>query len=375
VKFNSNGTFDLTHKKTGRQFLNCHFFEEDAEAGDPWTRISPLINPKYSSLGCAARISVAEDGELQTTFKVDLEMQVPKSLIDGKRKRSEELVPLPISSLITLKKGSPRLDISTSFDNQAMDHRLRVCFPSGVNSKTVDVETAFDVVRRSIELPDTRDWVEPATGTQPHLSFFDISDKKGGLAVISHGLVEYEVQDNEARTMILTLLKGLRYPKVGLPPERVERLEQIGSQCLGKHTSSYSLYPHEGNWETGKVFEYTYRHFTPIKLIQCGPSPGDLPKTLKFLKIEPEELILSAMKKCETRDSVIVRFFNPTENELTGTIKFWQPIKKAWQTNLNEERDRELPVNIHGSLEMKVGHKKIVTLELEIKNQPNSNLI
>jgi alpha-mannosidase len=292
-------------------------------------------------------------------------MKVPKGLVDGKRRRNDELIPLPISSLITLCKGIPRLDIVTTYDNQAMDHRLRVCFPSGVDSKTVDVETAFDVVTRSIELPDTRDWVEPATGTQPHLSFFDISDKKGGLAVISHGLVEYEVQDNDSRTMILTLVKGLRYPKVGLPPERVERLEQVGSQCLGKHTSSYSLYPHEGNWQEGNVFEYAYRRFTPVKLIQCGPSPGELPRALQLLKIEPEELILSAIKKCETRESIIVRLFNPTEKEITGKIKFRKPIKEAWLTNLNEERKKELPINKNGSLEMKVEHKKIVTIELE----------
>lgn len=366
VKFNPNGTFDLTHKSTGRTFANCHFFEEDAEAGDPWTRIAPLVNPNYTSLGCAARISVAEDGPLQTTFKIELEMQVPQCLVDGKRHRSDELIPLPISSLITLRKGSPRLDIVTTFDNQAMDHRLRVCFPSGVNSKTVDVETAFDVVTRTIELPDTRDWVEPATGTQPHLSFFDMSDNKGGLAVISHGLVEYEVQDNEPRTMMLTLVKGLRYPKVGLPPERVERLEQIGSQCLGQHTSAYALYPHEGNWEAGNVFEQTYRHFAPLKLVQCGPSPGQLPKALSLLKIEPEELILSALKKCETRDSVIVRFFNPTEKDLTGKIMFWKPIQKAWLTNLNEEREKELAVSKNGVVEMKVGHKKIVTVELNM---------
>jgi mannosylglycerate hydrolase len=368
VKFNPNGTFDLTYKKTGRVFSNCHFFEDDAEAGDPWTRIEPLQNQKISSMGCTAHINIVEDGELQTAFKVNIKMQVPKCLVDGKRKRGDELIPLPISSLITLCKGSPRLDIVTTFENQAMDHRLRVCFPSGVDSKTVDVETAFDVVSRTIEVPDTRDWVEPATGTQPHLSFFDISDKNGGLAVISHGLVEYEAQDNDAHTMILTLLKGLRYPKVGLPPERVERLEQIGSQCLGKHTSSYALFPHEGNWEVGKVFECTYRHFTPLKLIQCGPSPGDLPKALQLLKIEPDELILSAVKKCETRDSVILRFFNPTENELTGKIKFWKPMQKAWLTNLNEERVKELPVDKNGFIEMKVWYKKMVTLELEFIN-------
>ena len=365
VAFNSNGTFDLTKKSTQRTFRNCHFFEDDAEAGDPWTRISPPRNRLVSSLGCQADISVVEDGELRTTFKVDITMRIPKSLNPGKQSRSEDLVPLPITSYITLTKDSPRLDITTTFDNNAMDHRLRVCFPSDVSSDTVDAEVAFDVVTRELELPDTRDWVEPWTGTQPHLSFFDMSDDKGGLAVISHGLVEYEVQNNTPRTMILTLLKGLRYPKVGLPAERVERMEQTGSQCPGTHTSSYALYPHEGDWQQGRVHEWSYRFFTPLKLAQFGPSPGSLPASMSFVNVEPKELVLSAVKQCEQRDTVIVRFFNPTESELKGKIRFFKPVGKAWLTNLNEERQDELEPDADGAVAIKVGKKKIITCELQ----------
>jgi len=364
IEFNPNGTFNLIHKQTGQVYYNCHFFEDDADAGDPWTRIEPLQNSTFSSLGNSAKISLVENSKLQTTMKVELEILVPEKLVENKNKRSKEKVKLPICSLISLKKDNPRIEITTTFDNQAMDHRLRVYFPSGVNSPTVDVETAYDVVTREIEVPDHRNWVESSTGTQPHLSFFDVSDEDSGLAVISHGLTEYEVKDNESRTMVLTLIKGIRYPKVGLPPDRVERLDQIGSQCFGKHTFSYALYPHEGNWETGKVYDNSYKHFTPIKLIQCGISKGSLAKSNQFFKIEPEDLVLSAVKKCDSRDSVILRFFNPTEKDLDGKIKFWQPIKQAWLTNLNEERQEKIQANSNGELSLKVEHKKIITLEL-----------
>ncbi|MGQ9852196.1 MAG: alpha-mannosidase [Candidatus Oleimicrobiaceae bacterium] len=366
VQFKPNGAFDMTHKPSGRVFRNCHFFEDEAEAGDPWTHLAPLENAKVSSLGCAAHLRLVEDGELQTTMQVDIVMQVPKALAEGKRRRSSEVIPLPISSRITLRKGSPRLDIVTTFDSQAMDHRLRVCFPSGIASASVDVETAFDVVTRSIALPDTRDWVEPVTGTQPHLSFVDISDGNVGLALISHGLVEYEVQDNEWRTMLLTLVKGVRYPRVGLPPERVERLEQVGSQCLGRHTCAYALYPHLGNWETGEVFAHTYRHFAPVRAFQCGISEGDLPLSMSFLQLAPGSLVLSAVKKCEERNSLIVRFFNPTEKEVPGHLRLARPIRKAHLTNLNEERIEPLPVTASGELRLAVPHKKIVTVELEV---------
>lgn len=365
VEINSNGTFNLLYKPTGKHYENCHFFEDDAEAGDPWSRTTLLQNQVISSRGCAAQIRLLEDGPLQTTFQIDIQMQIPKSLTADKRHRLQEFVTILVSSQITLRKGSPRLDIVTTFNNQAWDHRLRVGFPSGIQSKWVDAEVPYDVVRRSIEIPDTRNWVEPATGTQPHLSFVDVSDGKNGLALISHGLVEYEVQDNETRTMMLTLLKSVRYPKVGLPAERGERLDQIGSQCPGKHTSAYALYPHQGNWEEGHVFEYTYRHFTPLRAVQCGSSTGDLPLSLQLLKIEPEELILSALKKCEKRNSVILRLFNPTEKTISGRIKCQKLIKKARLVNLNEEPLQEIPVEPTGELSMPVGHKKIMTIELD----------
>ncbi|MCI0512140.1 glycosyl hydrolase-related protein [candidate division KSB1 bacterium] len=364
VEINPNGTFHLTHKISGREFKNLHFFEDEAEAGDPWTHISPLVQGKVSSFGSAAQIRVVEAGPLQTTFQIDLEMSIPKSLAAGKQQRSEIQVQLPISSRLTLRQGLPRLDIETTFDNQAWDHRLFAVFPTYLQTNTVDSEAAFDVVTRNLEIPDTRDWVEPVTGTQPHLSFVDVSDQKVGLALISHGLVEYEVQDDTPRTLRLTLVKGVRYPRVGLPPERVERLDQVGSQCPGQHTVAYALYPHTGNWETGRVFEMTYRHFTPLKAVQCGHTTGELPLAMSFLQIEPESLILSAVKKCEFRDTVIVRFFNPAEKDLHGKIQFWKPIKHAWLTNLNEERQQDLPVAADGALSLPVGHKKIITLEL-----------
>jgi len=128
----------------------------------------------------------------------------------------------------------------------------------------------------------------------------------------------------------------------------VERRDQTGSQCLGKHTPADALYPHRGNWESGQVFEHTYRHFTPPRSVQCGSSSGELPLSLQLLKIEPEKLILSAFKKCEKRNSVILRLFNPTEKTISGNIKCQKPIRKAQLVNLNEESLQEIPVEYSG---------------------------
>ncbi len=102
VEINSNGTFDLQYKPTGQRYANCHFFEDDAEAGDPWSRAPLLQNQIITSQGCAAEIRFREDGPLQTTFQIDIKMQIPKSLTADKRQRLQEFVNIPISSQITL---------------------------------------------------------------------------------------------------------------------------------------------------------------------------------------------------------------------------------------------------------------------------------
>jgi alpha-mannosidase len=49
-------------------------------------------------------------------------------------RRRTEKVPLNISSYFTLRKGSQRLEIKTKLMNNAKNHRLRVIFPTGIES-------------------------------------------------------------------------------------------------------------------------------------------------------------------------------------------------------------------------------------------------
>ena len=103
----------------------------------------------------------------------------------------------------------------------------------------------------------------------------------------------------------------------------------------------------------------------PLKTAQAGKGGGTLPKQNAFLEIQPAQLVLTAMKKCEHRDSLVVRLFNPTSEDLEGKISINLPVTEAWLTNMNEERREQLKVsgqNIH----LQVGHKKILTCEFVI---------
>ena len=69
------------------------------------------------------------------------------------------------------------------------------------------------------------------------------------------------------------------------------------------------------------------------------------------------------MKRCETRDSVILRLFNPTGDAQTAKVLCCDKPSEAWLTNLNEERREQLKV-ARKSVVLEIPKKKIVTLEL-----------
>ena len=91
---------------------------------------------------------------------------------------------------------------------------------------------------------------------------------------------------------------------------------------------------------------------------------GKLPAEVSFLSVQPEGLVLSAVKKAEDRDSIIIRLYNPTNRQITGEIKTWVRPKQAYLTNLNEERQGDLTVSSSGSVVINAGTSKIVTVEL-----------
>jgi len=135
-----------------------------------------------------------------------------------------------------------------------------------------------------------------------------------------------------------------------------------GSQCLGEHEYSYALYPHKGTWEKG-VYAEAEDLNVPLEPAQAGPHGGTLPKAMGFLALEGDNLQLAAFKQAEDRpDSYVVRIFNPTDRTVEGSLKLCRPIKAAWRTNLNEERQEAL--NVAGqAIDIALGKKKIVTLE------------
>jgi mannosylglycerate hydrolase len=94
---------------------------------------------------------------------------------------------------------------------------------------------------------------------------------------------------------------------------------------------------------------------------------GDLPGELSFLAIQPETIALSAVKRAEGDDRLVVRFYNPTDEKVEAHLSTFLPILHAWEVNLNEEEVCTLPIQEARSIAVTVAGKEVKTVALELE--------
>ena len=391
VLIQSNGALSVTDKATGREWTDLGYFRDCSEIGNPWEHVGVPFDEVLNTLGETARVARVLSGELVTTYRVELDWELPRGRSADEKRRSAERVPYRIVNLVTLRKGQPWVEIETTIENTAEDHYLQVSFPTGVESETTLASTPFDVVERSMKLPDPGRYDEDLQTEHPMDRFVAIEDGKAGVALLNEGLKAYEPHDDDEQTISLTMLRcfPLRICITNLEMTDYSNQDK-GSQCLGTHTFKYAFHPYAGTVESAGVWQAAERFNHNVRVAQIGPSDGGtLPTEHSFLEIGNGALHVSAVKQSETGNGWVVRLFNPTDNTLSGKVslnggivppKPQSPVERqaadhalpkatgrTWSkvrlVDLEELETGVLPIGADGAVTVDVTKKKIVTLE------------
>ena len=366
VSIQRDGSLDIFDKSTGQLFSGQGYFEESGEAGNAWMHVAPEEDRICTTLGTEPKIECLESSSLLIRYRIAHLMEVPAGLEEDGVRRSEDAVQLPIVSIVTLRKGRRWLDVQTTVDNTAEQHRLRVCFPTGLGVRKSAAEAAFDVIERKIERTPDSPYYGVPNPQYPMHRFVDMSDGRTGLAVFNDGIREYEAVDDESRTLCITLLRGFTAMQSPVIDQWDVYPWMKLSQSLGINEWRYAVYPHAGDWRGGEVYREAEEFTLPLKTAQAGPGEGDLPRELSFISVQPSGIVLSAVKQCEHRESLILRLFNPASDEIKGSIRFHLPVREAWLTNMNEERRRRLEVEGR-EVNIEFAAKKILTCEAVLR--------
>lgn len=376
AEIKTDGTITLLDKETGLSFQNLHYFVDDGEGGHAWMHVRPAFDKPVDSRGFPVSVSLEEDGPLLARYRIEYRMRIPSGIndnggdpwqrLDGvgnQASRGNEEKEMTIVSLVTLLKTGRSLEVQTSFDNQAQCHRLRVMLPTHRNTKYCHAESAFDVVKREVSFDKDSVWHGAKGVTFPMQRFVDVSDDKGGLAFVSESLREYEVTDTEDRVIAVTLLRAYEINLATVSCRWETHPEMTLSQSPGHHEFSYRIFPHAGDYAEGGVLEEADALVAPLEPVQAGVSNGGQPLRQGFLKIEPEGLFLSAVKRAESGEGWVLRLFNPTEETLQGTITVPPSVQSAAQLTLAEKEMDALPL-ADQKVALEVQPKKIITLLL-----------
>jgi alpha-mannosidase len=219
---------------------------------------------------------------------------------DGALVLEHELPGIRISTIARALAG--RIEIRTTVDNEADDHRLRVHFPVAEAGEWVRAESQFAVVRRpGAPAPPRAEWVEPPIAAAHTLGAVAL----GSLGLFTKGLPEYEAAPDGLRLTLLRCVGTISRP-ADLPTRPVAAGPDIATpdgQCRGRH-----------------VFEYAVRFdadgLSDAALIRAGQD-----YRTDFLVGDPfgpplsldGDVVFSCLKGAEDGDGLILRVFNPNE--------------------------------------------------------------
>ncbi len=383
----SNGTFSLQDKATGQVFCDLGYFEDGGDCGDGYNYSYPLEDQVENTLGSAPKISRLSDGPVVQRSRIDYNWSLPEGLDGSGRRRSETSVACPLSVILSLAQGTPRLGLQVTFDNHARDHRLRIIFPSDVNTIVSHASAQFDVVSHPIKVVPVPDeaWVEDAPTTFPQQDWVDVSDGERGLCLIVQGLPEYEVLDTDRHELAITLLRAVGYLGAGYDMQTTAvgagpHIATPEAQIQRKLTFSLAILPHQGRWDQAEVWRQALAFNNPPRAYAAGMeknkpgfTPGTQPAGRSFLSITGHNVILSSVKKAETGNALLLRLYNPSELVTKASIQLPFVPADVHLAGMDESPRPALgvetePINENnGYVQVVLAPKKVITLILERK--------
>lgn len=368
INIESNGTLTLRDKNTNQTYSDLLTLEDCSEIGDGWFHSQLVTEEIVLSSASPAQVSVIHDGPEVVTFRVCITMDLSRQADRLKECRSDERVSFTVVHLITLRRDVDALDIETSFDNHAEDHRLKLLIPTDVTDAVFySAHQPFDIVRREIALDkNTETWRETEVAEKPFLGFQAVSNSERGLAfVCGNGLHEGGVSDDKRRTMFVTLLRSFRRTW-GTSGEK-DGLEK------GPHAYKYLIVPCAGSSSYADVLRKLETHKTGILVRQTGTLSSGFPAMSgtavprhSYIELLDNNLITSAIKPTANKNYIIMRLWNPTDSKQAERIKLLQPIKGAKYLKLSENVIADgIPVVEHNIVTIEASSHAIITVLLE----------
>jgi alpha-mannosidase len=242
-----------------------------------------------------------------------------------------------VTTEVTLQAGERRIEVTTRFENQVKDHRLRAVLSAPLQAERLDVEHGMAVVARPLDAGALGAGSERPAPTGQHHLFVDVSDGKAGVALMSRGLPEHEAMrapgGGRSTQLALTLLRSVGWLSRGdlkvIDHAAGPMVPTPGAQELGPHVAEYAILLHAGDWQEGGVHAEARRYAAPA--VPVRPRGKHTVSGRPLVQVEGERVALTALHPAKTGRGTIVRLLNasgqPTEAALRSSIRLSEAIE------------------------------------------------
>ncbi|MDD4189899.1 MAG: glycoside hydrolase family 38 C-terminal domain-containing protein [Mangrovibacterium sp.] len=216
------------------------------------------------------------------------------------------------SSVLTvdwmLYTGSRQLEAKVTLDWYEHLKMMKLSFPVNVNSPVATYETPYGSIVREAngnEDPGQR-WID-VTGTR--------EGNTCGLTVINDAKYGYDVRENDMRiSVVRSAVYAHHNPKV------LDMKEEYLWMDQGRQTFRLLLVPHRGTWKENKIPRIAEEFSARPLMIYQGIHGGAMPKSGSFLTVDEPGVIVTAVKRSEDGDDVIVRCAETNGMQTPATV-------------------------------------------------------
>jgi alpha-mannosidase len=217
--------------------------------------------------------------------------------------------------------GRDEIEVSVTVDWHEEMKMLKLRFPMNIIQMKATYEVPFGHIERMANGEE-----EPG---QTWIDLSGISRDSGyryGLSILNDAKYSYDVN---IRDIGLTVLRSPIYahhmPLVPEPDQLYTYMDQ------GVQKFHYTLLPHCGSWdEAGTVRKAAELNQRPVTLITTTHD-GPLPHSNSYLTVDQENLLVSALKKAEDNEDMILRCYETAGVSTNGTIHLphWNRVIEA----------------------------------------------
>ncbi len=323
VEFLANGALSVTDSETGKKYGELFLFEDDSECGEGWNHRSAVYDENVGTYGGNARISILTDNENIACVRVRHTLLLPQEAEKNVR-RSEREKEFVIDAVYTITRNSKRIDCRVRICNNVHDHRLRVVFPTYMETEEYYTAMPYGLQKWTEDKEDHSYDFEPYSPVVPGHGCLVMDDGKDMFSVYAKGLYEFEVAKRKDRAVSLTLFRAIPKETFMLKSD----MGQLQREMQFEFAVDLERRPMAEGLRRSKAYQ--------LGLLTCPAAAAgrELPKEFGILSVTGNAVFSSLRARGLLSGKPELRLYDAAGGS-KGEVRFYKPLKRAVRVRMD----------------------------------------